>query len=71
MTDSFWKNAARSLPPEVRWRYAKLFEAAERYERLLDLALDAGGHALRALRGATRRAERPGLAAGSSDASPR
>jgi len=36
---SFWQRALESLPPEIRWRYALDFEAAERYERMLDSAI--------------------------------
>lgn len=50
MSDSFWRKAYRSLPDQVRWRYANLFEAAERYDALLDRVVDSGGRALRALR---------------------
>lgn len=49
MHSSFWKNAAASLPPQVRRRYAAQFEAAERFEPVLDLIIDAGGYARRAL----------------------
>jgi hypothetical protein len=46
---SFWENAAAALPPHVRRRYARLFEAAEHYEPFLHLIVDgcaAGGRAL-------------------------
>jgi hypothetical protein len=46
---SFWKNATASLPPEVRHRYAADLEAAERFEELLDLGIEAWGTARRAL----------------------
>jgi hypothetical protein len=46
---SFWKNAAASLPPEVRHRYAADLEAAERFEELFDLGIEACGVARRAL----------------------
>jgi len=49
MCSSFWKNAAASLPPQVRRRYALLFEAAERFDAILDLVIEAGGYARRAL----------------------
>ncbi|HUF79708.1 MAG TPA: hypothetical protein VMN03_01120 [Burkholderiales bacterium] len=49
MTDSFWKNAAASLPPHVRSRYAEAFEAMERYEALLDAVMSGGRRARRAL----------------------
>lgn len=48
MADSFWKTAADSLPPQVRWRYAKLFEAAEEFDRALAIVVTAGSQ----LRGA-------------------
>ncbi len=41
MTQSFWKSAAASLPPEVARRYAAQFEKAEEYEQLLDWIMDA------------------------------
>ena len=34
--ESFWKKAAASLPPHVQRRYAHLFDAAERYEPVID-----------------------------------
>jgi hypothetical protein len=46
---SFWKDAAASLPPEVRQRYAADLEAAERFEELFDLAIEGWGSARRAL----------------------
>jgi len=49
MCSSFWKNAAASLPPQVRRRYAAHFEAAERFEPVLDLVIEAAGHARCAL----------------------
>ena len=49
MDESFWKTAAASLPPQVQWRYAGLFEAAEEFERLLDSAVTVGGHSRRLL----------------------
>lgn len=49
MAESFWKTAAASLPPQIRWRYAGLFEAAERFDLLLDFVATSGGHARRAL----------------------
>lgn len=49
MAESFWKAAAASLPPHVQWRYARLFEAAEQFEQLLDFVLTARGRAHRAL----------------------
>lgn len=41
MTTSFWRDAAASLPPEIRHRYAADFEAAERIEQVLDLVIEA------------------------------
>ncbi|HSF22265.1 MAG TPA: hypothetical protein VLA81_09495 [Burkholderiales bacterium] len=55
MAESFWKAAAASLPPQIQWRYAGLFEAAERYELLFDLVVSSGGRARRALAHACRR----------------
>lgn len=54
MAESFWKAAAASLPPQIQWRYAGLFEAAERYELLFDLIVNSGGRARRALARAFR-----------------
>jgi len=61
MTTSFWKDALASLPPAVQRRYAASFEAAERYEALLDLgveAWDSGRRALGKICQATARAMR-------------
>jgi hypothetical protein len=49
MTTSFWKDALASLPPSVQRRYAANFEAAERFEVLLDLGIEAWGSAKHAL----------------------
>ncbi len=49
MTTSFWKDALASLPPSVQRRYAASFEAAERYEALLDLGIEAWDSAKHAL----------------------
>jgi hypothetical protein len=49
MTTSFWKEAAASLPPATRDRYAAHFEAAERYEHLLELGIETWRVARRAL----------------------
>jgi hypothetical protein len=38
---SFWRQAANSLPEQVRSRYAAEFERAERWELALDAALEA------------------------------
>jgi len=54
MAESFWKAAAASLPPHVQRRYAHLFEAAERFEPMLDFVLTARGRAHRALARACR-----------------
>ena len=45
MTTSFWKDALASLPPNVQRRYAASFEAAERFEALLELGVEAWGSA--------------------------
>jgi len=68
MRKSFWKDALASLPPSVQVRYAASFEAAERFDALLDMggeAWDCAKHALaricrtaaRAMRGTARRLE--------------
>jgi hypothetical protein len=49
MTTSFWKDALASLPPGAQRRYASTFEAAERFEILLDLSIEAWGFARDAL----------------------
>ncbi|MGH8621421.1 MAG: hypothetical protein ACREUB_07535 [Burkholderiales bacterium] len=49
MAESFWKAAAASLPPHLQWRYARLFETAERIDLLLDFIVSSSGHARRAL----------------------
>jgi hypothetical protein len=49
MTGSFWKQAAAKLPPEVRRRHAVAFEAADRYEPLVDRLIEAGRFSRRAL----------------------
>jgi hypothetical protein len=54
MNESFWKTAAASLPPQVQWRYAKLFEAAEEFEQMLDFVLTSRGRAHHALARACR-----------------
>lgn len=54
MAESFWKTAAASLPPQVQQRYARLFEAADEYEPLLDFVMTARGRAHRALAHACR-----------------
>jgi len=45
MTTSFWQSALASLPPSVQRRHAASFEAAERFEALLDLGFEAWGSA--------------------------
>ena len=49
MTTLFWRNALASLPSGVQRRYASTFEAAERFEILLDLSIEAWGFAKDAL----------------------
>ncbi|HEU0289522.1 MAG TPA: hypothetical protein VFR39_02045 [Burkholderiales bacterium] len=49
MTESFWKDAVASLPPSVQRRYATEIEAMERYDVLMDAAVDAWRYARRAL----------------------
>jgi hypothetical protein len=39
--DSFWRMAAATLPPHIRRRYLPLFEAAERWDPVLELVVDA------------------------------
>ena len=38
--ESFWGKAAASLPPHVQRRYGHLFEAAERYEPVIEYIVD-------------------------------
>jgi len=45
MTTLFWRNALASLPPGVQRRYASTFEAAERFEAMLDLGIEVWGFA--------------------------
>jgi hypothetical protein len=45
MTPLFWRNALASLPPSVQRRYATTFEAAERFEAMLDLGIEVWGFA--------------------------
>jgi hypothetical protein len=63
MAESFWRTAAASLPPHVQSRHAKLFEAAEEFDALLDFVLTARGRVHSALARACR-----GLAAALRDA---
>lgn len=46
----FWRNAAESLPPHVRERYATYLEAAERWDLALDAAFEARARAAAAIR---------------------
>ncbi len=46
---SFWKKAAASLPPHVRRRYGHLFEAAERYEPVVEFIVDGCASGSRAI----------------------
>src|SRR5688572_5483832 len=48
VTESFWSSAAASLPPHVRRRYAHLFEAAERWEPVIEALVNACSSAWRA-----------------------
>ncbi len=41
MKESFWKQIAASLPPQVRHRYAAELEMMERCDALFDAASDA------------------------------
>jgi hypothetical protein len=36
----FWRRAAASLPPHARRKYAHLFEAAERWEPVIDFIVE-------------------------------
>ena len=49
MPQSFWKDAAASLPPHVRERYASLFDAAEEYEPVIEFIVTARSRAYRTL----------------------
>ena len=49
MTESFWKDAAASLPPSVQRRYATEIEAMGRYDLLMDVAVDAWRNTRRVL----------------------
>jgi len=44
VTESFWSGAAASLPPHVRRRYAHLFEAAERWEPVIEFLVELFRH---------------------------
>lgn len=46
---TFWREAARSLPPQVQSRYAGYFESAETWERAFDLFMELGGRLRHAL----------------------
>lgn len=39
--EPFWRSAAASLPPHVQQRYASLFEAAEKYEPVIEFIVTA------------------------------
>lgn len=41
ITSSFWKDVLNRLPPQVRHRYARDFEMAERREHALDVGIEA------------------------------
>ena len=45
MTTSFWQDALASLPPSVQRCHAASFEAAARFEALLDSGMEAWGSA--------------------------
>jgi hypothetical protein len=45
----FWREAARSLPPQVQSRYAGYFESAEAWERAFDLLVGLAARARHAL----------------------
>jgi hypothetical protein len=47
----FWRDAAKSLPPHVRERYAAQLQAAER----IDLALNAAVEASKSMRAVIRK----------------
>lgn len=49
MTTSFWQDALATLPPSMQRRHAASFQAAERFEALLDLGFEAWGSARDAL----------------------
>lgn len=49
MPKTFWKRALASLPPSVQRRYAAQFEAAERFDERLDIAIAMWRSARRAL----------------------
>jgi hypothetical protein len=42
MSSSFWKEALARLPQHLQRRHAAAFEAAERFERIFEMAWDAG-----------------------------
>jgi hypothetical protein len=49
MTTSFWRDAAASLPPAIRNRYAADLAAAERFEHLLEFGIETWRFARRVL----------------------
>lgn len=48
-TESFWEKAAASLPPRVRRRYGRLFQAAEQYEPVVEFIVDGCARTSRAV----------------------
>jgi hypothetical protein len=55
----FWRNAANSLRPHVRERYAAYLEAAERWELVVDAAIEARARARAAIGRILRRRRDP------------
>lgn len=51
MRNSFWQDAARSLPAPVRNRYAGYFESAERFDEILGAAIGAAARLKKAIVG--------------------
>jgi hypothetical protein len=49
VTESFWRRAAAALPPHVRRKYIRVFEAAEQYEPVVEFMVDGCGKAWSAL----------------------
>ena len=54
MPATFWETAAASMRPGIRRRYGRLFEAAEQYEPLIDMIVNAERHLRAALATALR-----------------
>lgn len=46
---TFWRDAARSLPPQVQARYAGYFESAQAWELAFDLLAGLGARVRHAL----------------------